>query len=185
MSTLTSNTPMTPFRRRILHFRAPLTIAIVCAGLAAAFLATSPMAIAQDQGAATAKDVIYARKTLMNFMCDKMADIERMIAMGHIDLDGARGNADAISVMLMAFPHLFPPGSNLWNPDNPDPDPVTDTYASPEIWTKFPDFSRMAAAAARSAHDMSRVTRIDDFRTHARELRIVCDTCHALYSENN
>jgi cytochrome c556 len=108
-----------------------------------------------------------------------------MIAMGHIDIDGARGNADAISVMLMAFPHLFPPGSNLWNPDNADPDPVTDTYASPEVWTKFPDFYRLAAAAARSAHDMSRAANIDGFKTHARELRIVCDTCHALYSENN
>jgi cytochrome c556 len=176
---------MTPFRRRAFQLRSRLAITIVCAGLAAALLATSPVAIAQDQGAATAKDVIFARKTLMNFMCDKMADIERMIAMGHIDLDGARGNADAISVMLLAFPHLFPPGSNQWNPDNPDPDPVTDTYASPEIWSKFPDFYRLAAASAQSAHDMSRAASIDEFKTHARELRITCDTCHALYSENN
>jgi cytochrome c556 len=184
MSTLTGNTPMTPFRRRTSHLRGRLAITIACAGLAVALLASS-VAIAQDQGAATAKDVIFARKTLMNFMCDKMADIERMIAMGHIDIDGARGNADAISVMLLAFPHLFPPGSNLWDPNSPDPDPVTDTYASPEIWTKFPDFYRMAAAAAQSAYDMSRAKGIDDFKTHARELRIVCDTCHALYSENN
>jgi cytochrome c556 len=108
-----------------------------------------------------------------------------MIAMGHIDIDGARGNADAISVMLMAFPHLFPPGSNQWNPSNTDPDPVTDTYASPEIWTKFPDFYRLAAAAAQSAHDMSRAADVDAFKSRARELRITCDTCHALYSENN
>jgi len=175
---------MTPFRRRISHPRCCLAAAIVCAALAAAFLATGSVAIAQDQRAATAKDVIFARKTLMNFMCDKMADIERMIAMGHIDLDGARGNADAISVMLMAFPHLFPAGSDQWNPAA-DPDPVTDTYASPEIWTRFPDFYRLAGAAAQSAHDMSRAASIDDFKTHARELRITCDTCHALYSENN
>ena len=176
---------MTPFRRRAFLLRSHLAAAIVCAGLAAALLATSPGAIAQDQGAATARDVIFARKTLMDFMCDKMADIERMIAMGHIDIEGARGNADAISVMLMAFPHLFPPGSNQWNPNNTDPDPVTDTYASPEIWTKFPDFYRLAAASAQSAHDMSRAASIDEFKTHARELRITCDTCHALYSENN
>jgi cytochrome c556 len=185
MKMLTRHAPMTPFRRCTFHLRGRLAITIVCAGLAIALLATSPAAIAQDQRAATAKDVIFARKTLMDFMCDKMADIERMIAMGHIDIDGARGNADAVSAMLMAFPHLFPPGSNQWDPDNPDPDPVTDTYASPEIWTKFPDFYRLATAAARSAHDLSRAATINDFKTHARELRITCDTCHALYSENN
>jgi cytochrome c556 len=158
-------------------------VALARAGLVAAVVATSFAAIAQDQRAATTEDVIFARKTLMNFMCDKMADIERMIAMGHIELDGARGNADAISVMFMAFPHLFPPGSNQWNAAA-DPDPVADTYASPELWSRFSDFYRLAAAAAQSAHDMSRADKIDDFKTHARELRIICDTCHALYSEN-
>jgi cytochrome c556 len=158
-------------------------MAIARAGLAAAVLATSFVAIAQDQRAATARDVIFARKTLMNFMCDKMAGIERMIALGRIDLDGARGDADAISVMFMAFPHLFPPGSNQWKPDA-DPDPETDTYASPELWSRYSDFYRLAAAATQSAHGMSRADKIDDFKTHARELRIICDTCHALYSEN-
>jgi cytochrome c556 len=170
--------------RRIPHLRGRLAAAIVCAGLAAALLATASVAIAQDQPAATTKDVIFARKTLMNFMCDKMADIERMIAMGHIDLDRARGKADAISVMFMAFPHLFPPGSNQWNPAAV-PDPETDTYASPDVWTRFADFYRLAAAAAQSAHAMSRADKIDDFKTHARELRIICDSCHAVYSENN
>jgi cytochrome c556 len=154
-----------------------------CAGLAAAVLATSFAAIAQDQRAATAKDVIFARKTLMSFMCDKMMDIEQMIATGHIDVDGARGNADAISAMFMAFPHLFPPGSNQWSPDAV-PDPETDTYASPQLWTGFPDFYRLAAASAQIAHEMSRATNVDEFKSRARELRIVCDECHSLYAEN-
>jgi cytochrome c556 len=157
--------------------------AIARAGLVAAVLAASLAAVAQDQRAATIPDVIFARKTLMNFMCDKLADIERRIALGHIDLDGERGTADAISVMFMAFPHLFPPGSNQWNPAA-DPDPAADTYASPELWTRFSDFYRLARAAAQSAHDMSRADKIDEFKTRARELRIICDTCHALYSEN-
>jgi cytochrome c556 len=168
-------------RRSSSHLRRCAALAF--AGLVVAALAASSVALAPDQRAATADDVIFARKTLMNFMCDKMADIERMIAMGHIDLNGARGNADAISVMLMAFPHLFPSGSNQWSPAV-DPDPVTGTYASPELWNGFPDFYRLAATAAQSAHDMSRADKIEDFKTHARELRIICDTCHALYSEN-
>jgi cytochrome c556 len=174
---------LTGLERNSSRLRRGARAALAGAGLVAAVLTTSLVALAQDQRAATAEDVIFARKTLMNFMCDKMADIERMIAMRQIDLEGVRGNADAISVMLMAFPHLFPPGSNRWSPDT-DPDPVTGTYASPELWRRFPDFYRLAAAAARSAHDMSRADKIDDFKTHARELRIICDTCHALYSEN-
>jgi len=156
--------------------------AIACAWLVAA-VATGFAARAQDQHAASTPDVIFARKTLMNFMCDKMAEIERMIAMRQVDLEGARGDADAMSVMLMAFPHLFPPGSNQWDPAA-DPDPVTATYASPELWRNFSDFYRLAVAAEQSAHDMSRAGTVDDFKNRARELRIICDTCHALYSEN-
>jgi cytochrome c556 len=166
---------------------ARMAVVIACLGLAAAslatILATSLAATAQDQPAATAKDVIFARKTLMNYMCEKMAGIERVIALGKIDLDAARAQADAVSVMLMAFPHLFPSSSNQWSP-NADPDPVADTYASPQVWTRYADFYRQAAAAAQAAHEMSRADKIDDFKTHARELRIICDTCHALYSEN-
>jgi cytochrome c556 len=168
------------------HPRARVAFAIARAGLAAAFLAiilaTVFVATAQDERAATAKDVIVARKTLMNSICEKMAGIERMIALRQIELDAAREHADAISVMFMAFQHLFPPSSNQWNP-SADPDPATDTYASPELWSKFSDFYQRTAAAAQTAHDMSRADNIDDFKTRARELRIICDTCHALYSE--
>jgi cytochrome c556 len=159
-----------------------LALAFACAGLVAGFLATG-LVMAQDRGAATVKDVIFARKTLMNSICEKMSRIERMISMGQVDLDGANVDAEAISVMLMAFPHLFPPSSNQWNPDA-DPDPATDTYASPELWTGFADFYQMAAAASSTAHAMGRADKIDDFKDRARELRIECDTCHALYSEN-
>ena len=75
--------------------------AVVRAGLAAAFLATlaaiatSFVATAQDQGAATARDAIFARKALMNSMCEKMAAIETMISQRRIDFDYARREADA------------------------------------------------------------------------------------------
>jgi cytochrome c556 len=156
--------------------------------LAAAFLATSLVVaclavLAQDRSAATDKDAIFARKTLMNVMCDKLMEIENMIASGRIDLDRVRAHGDAISVMLLAFPHLFPPSSNQWKP-NADRDPVADTFASPDLWIAFPDFYRQAAAASKSAHAMGRADTIDDVKMHARELRIVCDSCHALYLED-
>jgi cytochrome c556 len=179
---VTGPDPNAPHPRARAAIAPSALVAAFLAAILATVLATGFAATAQDERATAAKDVIFARKTLMNSICEKMAIIERMIALRQIDLDAAREHADAISVMFMAFPHLFPPSSNQWNP-NADPDPATDTYASPELWTIFPDFYQRTAAAAQTAHDMSRADNIDDFKTRARELRIVCDTCHALYSE--
>ncbi len=169
--------------RRPSYLRVRAALAIACAGLTAGFLAVNLAAHAQDQSAATDKDVIFARKALKDAICDKMAAIERMIAVGRVDLDDVHAQADAISVMLMAFPHLFPPSSNQWKPDT-DQDPESATLASPELWTQFPDFYRQATAASRTAFDLSRAGTIDDVKSRARELRIDCDTCHALYLED-
>jgi cytochrome c556 len=137
---------------------------------------------AQDQSAAATQDVIFARKTLMDFMCDRMTEIEVMVGQGAIDLKAVHRHAEAISAMFMAFPHLFPPGSNLWR-RNPGSDPVSETLASPDVWTAFPDFYRQAADSSRLAHDLARADTIEEAKSSARELRIACDACHALYLE--
>jgi cytochrome c556 len=161
--------------------RRRMALAIACAGLAGGMLATSLVAMAQDQSVATAKDAIFARKTMMSSISDNMDQIETMIASGKkIDLDDAHEHADTISVMLMAFPHLFPPGTNQWKP-NADRDPGTDTFASPDVWSKFPDFYQRAAGASKTAYDMSRADKVDELKTRAKELRAACDACHALY----
>jgi cytochrome c556 len=157
--------------------RTAMGIGFAC--LAAAMLATSFTASAQDQSAATAKDVIFARKTLMSSISDNMDQIETMIATGKIDLDDAHEHADTISVMLMAFPHLFPASSNQWKP-NADLDPGTDTFASPDVWSKFSDFYQRAAAASKTAYDMSRADKVDEFKNHAKALRAACNACHEL-----
>jgi cytochrome c556 len=174
---------LTDLRQSSSRLRARMVGAIAGAAFLATTLAASLVAVAQDQGAAAAKDVIFARKALKDAICDKMAAIERMIALGRIDLDDVRAQADAISVMLLAFPHLFPLSSNQWKPDT-DQDPATATLASPDLWTEFPDFYRQAAAASKTAFQLSRADKIDDAKTRARELRIACDACHALYLED-
>ncbi len=136
--------------------------------------------MAQDQSAATAKDVIFARKTLMNSVNDLMDRITQMTAQRRFDLHEARRHAADISAMFVAFPHLFPPSSNQWK-ENADLDPVTDTIASPEIWTDYPDFYRRSAAAANTAHEMSRADNEDEVKRLNRALGVACDTCHALY----
>jgi cytochrome c556 len=151
--------------------------------LAAGLVVSSSAVPAQDapSDAQRTADVVSARKTMMDFMCDRMAQVEVMIGQNKVDVAFAQRSGEAISAMLQAFPHLFPPSSNRWRPD--DPDPVGQTLASPEIWTSFADFYRQAAAAAKIAHALGRAGTAEDVKSRARELRIACDSCHALYLE--
>jgi len=167
--------------RRQSRPRRRLALAIACAGLAAGVLATSFVALAQDQSAATVKDVIFARKTMMDTLSDNMDQIEGMISTGKIDITDAHEHADTISVMLMAFPHLFPPGSNQWKASNPDPDPVTDTFASPDVWSKFSDFYKRANDASKTAFDISHADKPDELKAATQKLRVACNACHAAY----
>ena len=148
--------------------------------LAAALLGAGLTAWAQDQSAAVPGDAIVARKTMMDTLSDHMDQIEAMISTNKINLKEANDHADTISVMLMAFPHLFPPSTNQWKP-GVDPDPVTGTSASPDIWTKFPDFYQRATAASKAAYEMSRVEKAEDLKTHTDTLRTACNGCHAAY----
>lgn len=164
--------------RSLPQFR--IAVAVRSALLFAGLLGVSPMASAQDQGAAIAKDAIFARKTVMSTLSDNFDQIEAMISTNKIDLADAHEHADTVSVLLMAYPHLFPPASNQWKP-NVDRDPGTDTYASPDVWSKFSDFYQRAAHASKTAYDMSRADKADDLKAGAKELRATCNACHAAY----
>jgi cytochrome c556 len=142
------------------------------------FLSLPLMSSAQD--ADITSDVIAARKLLMDSIMNNMDKIQEMISERNIKLDVSRDCADNIASMLTAFPHLFPPSSNRWREDV-DPDPVKDTFASPDIWTEFADFSRRAAAAAATARELRRARNEDEVKQLYRALGIACDTCHALY----
>jgi cytochrome c556 len=157
-----------------------MTPAIIFTCLTAAMLAPGFMAVAQDQSAAKVEDVIMARKTLMDTLSDNMDEIEQMISTNKIDLADAHEHADTISVMLMAFPHLFPPASNQWKP-GVEIDPVTGTYASPDLWTKFADFYKRAGDASKTAYDMSRAEKADELKAKTAVLRSACNDCHAAY----
>ena len=155
-------------------------IGVVIACVAACPLVASFAASSQDQAAATARDAILARKGLMNSIMDKMDRIANMNSRGKVEMSAAREHADDISVMLSAFPHLFPEGSNQWKEDS-DLDPAADTTASPDIWTDFPEFYRRSAMAANTAYELSRAENADEVKRLYRALGVACDTCHALY----
>ena len=148
---------------------------------AALVLTTVFAATAQDRGGTPSLEIISACKLLMSAIDGLFADIEVMFAPGgKVDLAYGGKQADIISIMLTAFPHLFPSSTNQWKP-NADRDPATDTYASPELWNKFADFNQRVTEASKIAFDLSKAERAEDFKALAARLRAGCDSCHAAY----
>jgi cytochrome c556 len=117
----------------------------------------------------------------MDTISRNMDELESMTASPKaVDLMEGREHADSISIMLMAFPHLFAAGTNQWKP-NVERDPGTDTYASPDVFTNYMDFYARAAHASKVAYNASRSQRESDFKSFVAELRVACDSCHAVY----
>jgi cytochrome c556 len=152
--------------------------------LAAVVVGASAVVFAQDQGSGGAKDIIFARKTLMATIARNMYPLDEMREIGKYDLAKGQANADAISAMLMAFPYLFPATTNTWT-DKAPRDPAVDTFASPTIWEASTAFYKEAQAASKIAFELSHAQNDTEFRIKARDLRLACDTCHAAYQKNN
>jgi cytochrome c556 len=156
----------------LLRILAPLALASVV-------LIAAPFARGQAPGGPPPKDAIFARKILMGAIDAKMGEIEIMLAPeGKLDAAEAQEHADTISIMLMAFPHMFATETNQWKP-GAERDPATDTFASPDVWANFGDFYQRASLASKIAQDASNTRRLDDFRRLIGELRAACNGCHA------
>ena len=154
-------------------------IIVVTAALAA--VGFSLTASGEDQSAVIAKDAIFARKILMDTISTNMDELETMTTSDKgLNLAEGHEHADNISIMLMAFPHLFAASTNQWKP-NVDRDPGRDTYASPDVWTNYADFYARAARASKIAYNASRAQQEADFKKFVAELRVACDSCHAVY----
>jgi cytochrome c556 len=153
------------------------------AGLMTGLFFGGVAARAEDPPLPPPADTIFARKTLMNTIGSSMDEIEAMLAPGaKIESAEAREHADLISVLLLAFPHLFPPATNQWK-EGAERDAAADTYASPELWRRFPDFYARANAASKIALEASRAANRADFQARMAELRAACDGCHAAYQK--
>jgi cytochrome c556 len=162
--------------------RMGLSIGGAC--LAVALIGASSVVLAQDQNPATPKDVVFARKTLMTSIGTNMYVIDGMLETGNVDLVSGRANAESISAMLMAFPHLFPDSTNLWK-TNAVRDPATDTLADAAIWESRSFFYKDAMAASKYAFDASRAQNVAGFQKSARDLRQTCDGCHSTYQHKD
>ena len=162
-----------------------MRLSIGGACLAVALIGAGSVAFAQDKNPATPNDVILARKTLMNSIGTNMYAIDQMLETGNIDPVRGRANADTISAMLIAFPHLFPNSTNLWTPNNAARNPATDTLADAAIWESRSFFYQESMAASKYAFDASRAQNVAEFQKAAGDLRQTCDGCHATFQHKD
>jgi cytochrome c556 len=158
--------------------------AVIGVSVGAIALGGSFTASGQQGGATPPADIIFARKTVMSVIANNMYEIDQMMQTGKYDLTRGRTNADSISAMMMAFPHLFPESTNTWVANAPR-NPGVDTFADPTIWKSFEFFYKEVQASVKYAYNASRAVNEAEFKKNATELRLACDTCHASYQKNN
>ena len=128
-------------------------------------------------GVTQVKDVITARQELMEHAEILMEPIDTITVKEVKNEEELRQNAEAISAMLGALPHLFPPTTNLYDPKVTEPK----TLALPAIWKNFDNFYQLAAAASKAAEAMGETHGKQQLRTASLALRASCDACHTLF----
>lgn len=166
---------MQPCRKRRLTTTAvSILAAAACLGPARA---DDPAATPGWTGVTNPEAVILARNALMTEMERLMRPIDSFTVGEPADPADLSSTAITISNMLLSVPHLFPPTTNLYDPDAETPV----TIALPAIWNDFPAFAALSAAASATAAAMGSMTEADDLRAGALNLRASCDACHAAF----
>ena len=123
-------------------------------------------------------EVIEARRALMTEVETLMKPIDSFIVGEPADAATLRTNATTIEPMLLALPHLFPPTTNLFDPEAHDPP----TTALPTIWQRFPAFQTFAESAERAAAALAKSEDGEQpLRDASARLRASCDACHAAF----
>ena len=124
-------------------------------------------------------EVIEARRALMTEAETLMKPVDNFIVGEPGDAATLRANAAAIEPMLLALPHLFPPTTNLFDPEAHDPP----TTALPAIWQRFPAFQTFAESAERAAAALAMSEDGEPLREASARLRASCDACHAAFTK--
>jgi cytochrome c556 len=122
-------------------------------------------------------EVIEARRVLMTEAERLMKPIDGF-SIGELgDPAALRSAAITLESLLLAVPHLFPPTTNLFDPQLHDPP----TVALPTIWDRFAAFETFAASAERAAAALATAEDGEPLRAASARLRASCDGCHASF----
>jgi cytochrome c556 len=139
--------------------------------------AAAPSAEPGWTGVTEPNEVIEARRALMTEAETLMKPVDSFVVGEPADATTLRANAAAIEPMLLALPHLFPPTTNLFDPDAHDPP----TTALPAIWKRFPAFQTFAESAEHAAAALAKSEDGEPLREASARLRASCDACHAAF----
>ncbi len=150
---------------------------IAVAGLAALGCAWGQDATPAWTGNTNPEAVIEARQALMSEMELLIEPIDLFAVGEPANALELRAAAGTIAQMLKAFPHLFPPTTNRYDPQVDAPI----TIAMPSVWEDFATFYALSDAAYEAADALSRTSSEADLRSGAAALRGACDACHALF----
>lgn len=154
-------------------------IALAVSALGGYALAQAP---APDEGAGWTgltepEEVIEARRMLMLEIERQMLPVDSFTVGEPTDPASLKSAASTMGAMLVAFPHLFPPTTNLFDPTVPE----SPTLALPEIWQNFDSFLMLGEAAEAAAAAMAAADGTEALRAAGVKLRGTCDACHALF----
>lgn len=153
-----------------------LVVAVGSAGACGFALAQDPAGSGWT-GLANPQDVIAARQAVMAELEQLMRPIDAFADGQPTEPDDVRAAAATIAPLLLATPHLFPPTTNLY--DDAAEQPAT--LALPSVWSSFPAFYALGAAASAAATKTAALTSSEALRAASKELRATCDGCHAPY----
>jgi cytochrome c556 len=160
---------------------AALTMAI-CLGALAAHAGERASERSPTMGETHPADVVLARRILMAGIGRNMDEITGVIEdAAAFNLGEAREQADVISTMLLAFPHLFPVETDTWSEKLAEDDPAHVSLALSTVWQNYDDFVARAQQASQIALDASFATTADQFKALAKGLQQACDSCHQAY----
>jgi cytochrome c556 len=142
---------------------------------AAAAAETAPVAGPGWTGLTDPEEIIEARRVLMTEAERLMKPIDGFSIGQPGDPAALRSAAITLESLLLAAPHLFPPTTNLFDPQLHDPP----TVALPTIWERFAAFETFAASAERAAAAFATAEDGEPLRAASARLRASCDACHA------
>jgi cytochrome c556 len=118
-----------------------------------------------DTRSADTAEIIEARRVLMRQVQRLMQPIDVFTVDGNGDADAVRSAAETIEAMMLAFPHLFPPATNLYDPSLREPP----TIALPAVWETFATFRTLAERSERAAAAVTASTDATALRTATQE----------------
>lgn len=122
------------------------------------------------------KGLILARYELMEHMEELMKPIDTLTVSDVRD-PSIQLNAEVVGAMLGTVPYLFPPTTNLYDPQSLTPE----TLALPPIWENFDTFQALAVSAAKEAEAMAEAEGLQAQRAQSLKLRASCDACHEVF----